>query len=147
MMPTEAAREPIRQAWRDIHEALYYAANATRCAQFTDFADLHARRSDIEGDLDALRCMQQGGRLTGDQVRRYERLHEGFTTLMRQEIGVLSADAVAGFVLAVQALEEQLWALVPTAHLPAGMFAPSHDAERGRLHLVRRDRRTGGFSH
>ena len=70
MMPTEAAREPIRQAWRDIHEAVYYAANATRCAQFADFADLRARRSDIEGDLDALRCMRRGGWLAGGQVRR-----------------------------------------------------------------------------
>ena len=147
MMPTEAAREPIRQAWRDIHEAVYYAANATRCAQFTDVADLRARRSDISGDLDALRCMQRAGRLTGDQVQRYERLHEGFTALMRPGIDAPATNVVAGFVLAVQELEAQLWALVPTEQLPAGMFTPSHDAERGKLHLVRRSRRAGDFAH
>ena len=49
MLPREEAREPLRQAWRDIHEAVYYAANATKCAQYTEVADLRARRGDISG--------------------------------------------------------------------------------------------------
>lgn len=145
MLPREESREPIRQAWRDIHEAVYYAANATKCAQFTEVADLRARRGDISGDLDALRCMQRLGRLVSNEARRYEDLHEHFTVLMRPGADAPADGEVAGFVGAVQELETQLWALVPLEQLPAGMFAPTNDTERGRLRLVRRSRRSGAF--
>ena len=36
MSSGEGMRERARQAWRDIHEALYYAADATRCQQRWD---------------------------------------------------------------------------------------------------------------
>lgn len=145
MMSDDGSRERIRQAWRDIHESVYYAANATRCAQFTDFADLRARRGDIDGDLDALRCMQQGGQLTGDEARRYERLHTAFTALMRQEDSVVAA-AVEEFTAEVQALEAVFWALVPVEQLPGGMFAPNGESAPGQFQLVRRSRRAGDFA-
>lgn len=145
MISDDGSRERIRQAWRDIHEAVYYAANATRCAQYTDYADLRARRGDLSGDLDALRCMQQGGQLTGDEARRYERLHLDFTALMRQEDSVVAA-AVEEFTAEVQALEAVFWALVPVEQLPGGMFAPSGDSTAGQFHLVRRSRRAGDFA-
>ncbi len=145
MPPVDGSRERIRQAWRDIHEAVYYAANATRCAQYTDFADLRARRSDLSGDLDALRCMQQGGKLTGDEARRYERLHTAFTILMHEEEDVVAA-AAEEFATAVHDLEAVFWALVPAEQLPGGMFAPSGESTAGQFHLVRRSRRSGDFT-
>ena len=81
----------------------------------------------------------------GDEAHRYVGLHERFSALMRPGGGVPAADAVTGFVVAVQELETQLWALVPIEQLPGGMFAPTHDAERGKLRLVRRSRRSGAF--
>jgi hypothetical protein len=144
MLPDDGARARIRQAWRDIHEAVSYAANATRCAQYTDFADHRARRGDLSGDLDALRCMQQGGQLTSDEARRYERLHTAFGILMREEDSVVAA-AVDEFMDAVHALEATFWALVPVEQLPGGMFAPSADGTTGQLRLIRRSRRAGDF--
>ena len=145
MIPDDGSRERIRQAWRDIHESVYYAANATRCAQYTDFADLRARRGDISGDLDTLRCMQQGGQLTGDEARRYERLYEAFTILMREEDSVVT-DAVEEFTAAVHELEAVFWALVPAEQLPGGMFVPSAESTTGQFQLVRRSRRAGDFA-
>lgn len=141
-MPEEATRERARQAWRDIHEALYYAADATRCAQYTDFSTLRARRGDICGDLDALRCMEQGGVLPGDAVRRYARQHADFTALMRP-VGEVNQEEIAAFIAVVQELEAQIWLLVPVERLPVGMFASVDIGQSGRLRLVRRSHRAG----
>lgn len=135
--------ERARRAWRDIHEAVHYAANATRCVQYTDFADLRARRGDLCGDLDALRCMQQGGKLTGDAARRYEHLHADFTAFMSQDGDPEDEAALDGFVAAVHDLEEQLWAIVPSEQLPVGMFAPVSIGTSDQIRLVRRRHRTG----
>jgi hypothetical protein len=136
-------RERARREWRAIHEAVHYASNATRCVQYTDFADLRARRGDIRGDLDALRCMQQNGQLVGDAARRYEQLHAEFTTLMRQDGDLGAETAIDGFVAALNALEEQLWALVPAEQLPVGMFTPVNIGTSDRIRLVRRKHRSG----
>lgn len=138
-----AGRERARRAWRDIHEAVHHASDATGCAQYAVFADLRARRGDVLGDLDALQCMQQNGQLTDDAARRYERLHADFTALMRQGDQPEPGAAIEGFIAAVQDLEEQLWALVPAERLPAGMFAPVNVGTSGQVRLVRRLRRTG----
>ena len=146
LLPGVGTRERVRQAWRDIHEAVYYAANATRCAQFADFADLRARRGDMGGDLDALRCMQQGGQLVGDAARCYEHLHADFTALMRRGDDAGVDAATEAFTAAVHELEVQLWALVPVEQLPVGMFAPVNVGTSGQLRLVRRYRRAGDFA-
>lgn len=143
VLPGEGLTERARRAWRDIHEALYYAADATKCAQYADYGTLRARRGDICGDLDALRCIEQGGLLPGDAARRYERLHADFTALMR--LGDDEADNARGedFIAAVGEMETQLWTLVPVEQLPVEMFAPVRVGTSGRIHLVRRSRRTG----
>jgi hypothetical protein len=143
MMPEEGTRERARQAWRDIHEALYYAADVTKCAQYADYGTLRARRSDICGDLDALRCMEQGGFMPGEAARRYARLHADFTALMRPGDEADDNQGAETFVDAVGELETQIWALVPVERLPVGMFASVDIGQSGRLRLVRRSRRAG----
>jgi hypothetical protein len=133
----------VRRAWRDIHEALYYAANVTKCAQYEDYGALRARRGDICGDLDALRCMEQGGFLPGDAAKRYERLHADFTALMRLGDDEAVNSRAEGFIAAAGEMETQLWTLVPVEQLPVEMFAPARAGASGRIHLVRRSRRTG----
>jgi hypothetical protein len=141
----QAMRERIRRAWRDIHEALYYAANATRCDQYTDHGTLRARRGDICGDLDALRCMEQGGHLPVDTARRYERMHADFSALMRLRDGDAVNAEVEEFIAAVGELETQFWTLVPVEQLPVEMFASLRVGASGRIRLVRRSRRAGDF--
>ena len=143
MMPEEGTRERARQAWRDIHEALYYAADTTKCAQYADYGTLRARRGDICGDLDALRCMEQGGFLPGEAARRYARLHADFTALMRQGDEAGNDPSTEPFMAEVHELEAQIWALVPVERLPVGMFASIDIGQSGRLRLVRRSRRAG----
>jgi hypothetical protein len=142
-LPGEVLSERVRRSWRDIHEALYYAADATKCAQFEHYGLLPARRGDICGDLDALRCMEQGGFLPGDAARRYERLHADFTALMRLGDGEGIETRAAGFIDAAGEMETQIWALVPVEQLPVEMFAPVRVGTSGRIHLVRRSRRSG----
>jgi hypothetical protein len=143
VLPGEGLNERVRRSWRDIHEALYYAADATRCAQYRDCGPLRARRGDICGDLDALRCMEQGGFLPGDAARCYEQLHAAFTALMRLEADEASQASGEAFIAAVGEMETQLWILVPVEQLPVEMFAPVRIDPSGRIHLVRRSRRTG----
>jgi hypothetical protein len=143
MMPEGGTRERTRQAWRDIHEALYYAADATKCAQYADYGSLRARRGDICGDLDALRCMEQGGFLPGEAARHYARLHADFTVLMRPGDDTGNDPVAEGFMAAVHELEAQIWTLVPVERLPVGMFASVDVGQSGRLRLVRRSRRAG----
>ncbi len=143
MIAGDATRERVRQVWRDIHEAVYYAANVTGCAQYTDIADLRARRSDLGGDLDALRCIERGGRLVSADVQQYERLHADFTDLMRWAGDEPSPKAVEQFTTEVYGLETRVWAIVPTEHLPSGMIAQVVDDSNGKARTVRRVRRTG----
>lgn len=143
VLPKEGLPERVRRAWRDIHEALYYAAEVTKCAQYADYGPLRARRGDICGDLDALRCMEQGGFLPSDAARRYERLHADFTALMRLGNGAGLETRAEAFVSAAGEMESQLWILVPVEQLPVEMFAPVRVGTTGRIHLVRRSRRSG----
>lgn len=142
MIFEDGTGERARQAWRDIHEALYHAADATRCAQYADDSSMRARRGDIGGDLGALRCMEQGGFLPGETARHYARLHADFTALMRPASGA-DPPETAAFIAAVQELEAQVWLLVPVERLPVGMFAPVDIGKSGRIRLVRRSRRAG----
>ena len=50
----ETARDRIGEAWRDLHESVYYAADATGCAQFIKFADLRARSGNADADIESL---------------------------------------------------------------------------------------------
>ena len=138
-------RERVSQAWRDLHEAVYYAADATGCAQFIQFADLQGRRGDAAADLESLRCMHKAGRLTGDEVLRYQRLSATHDAIMRAPMGWPDTEPEAATVLSFAAeagdIEAQIWRLVPDAGLPGDMRETIIDPQDGRARVTRRGRR------
>ena len=138
-----AVRERLRQAWRDVHEAVYYAANAAGCAQFVQVADHQARRGDAAADIEVLRCIQRLGRLTGDEAQGYRSLHATYTLLMRSVGGALATDEAECFIREAHALEARVWSVVPAEQLPGGMFTTTDDPASGQLRLARRVRRGG----
>lgn len=138
-------RERVSQAWRDLHEAVYYAADATGCAQFIQFADLQSRRGDSAADLESLRCMHKAGRLTGDEVLRYQRLSATHDAIMRTPMGrpdtEPEAATVRSFVAEAGDVETQVWRLVPDTGLPGGMRETIIDPQDGHARVMRRGRR------
>lgn len=139
------AHDRIGDAWRDLHEAVYYAADATGCAQFIQFADLRARRGNAAADIESLQCMQKMGRLASVEVLQYQRLHADHTRLIQEGNGALPDTLVDRFVSAAQELEERIWRVVPDDKLPDSMLTRVNDPASGQAHLVRKDRRGGSF--
>ena len=140
-----AARERVSQAWRDLHESVYYAADITGCAQFIQFADHQARRSDAAADIEVLRCIYKAGRLTGDEVLQYQHLHAHYIDLVRAADGSFPTDVINQFVEAAQELEERIWQVVPNEKLPSGMVTRSTDPQTGQLGTIRKSRRSAKF--
>ncbi len=139
----DKARDRLGEAWRDLHEAVYYAADATGCAQFIQFADLRARRGNAAADIESLQCIQKTGGLTGGEVRQYERLDADHTRLIQAAIGDVPDAHVDRFVSATQELEQRIWRVIPDDKLPGSMFTRVNDPTSGQAHLVRKNRRGG----
>jgi len=140
-----AARERVSQAWRDLHESVYYAADITGCAQFIQFADHQARRSDVAADIESLRCIYKAGHLSGDEVLQYQRLHAHYIDLVRAADGGFPQDIINQFVEAAQELEARIWQVVPNEKLPSGMVTKSTDPQTGELGMIRKSRRGATF--
>jgi hypothetical protein len=141
----ETGRERIGEAWRDLHEAVYYAADATGCAQFISFADLQSRRGDPDADIASLHCIQKTGRLASTEVQQYQRLHLEHTRLIRAANSDWTEESVGQFLAAAQALEARIWRVVPDERLPSGMLAQVNSPTGEGAYLVRKDRRGGTF--
>ena len=143
-----AGRERVSRAWRDLHEAVYRAADATGCAQYIQIGDIQARQNSAAADIESLRCMRTAGRITGDEVARYRNLGAIYSTLMSAPIGrpdtEPAADDARAFADEAGDLETAIWAVVPDEALPGSMWARVVDPVSGIGRLVRRLRLGGG---
>lgn len=139
------ARDRLSEAGRDLHEAVYYAADATGCAQYIWVDELQARRGDAAADIESLRCIRKAGRLVGEEERQYRRLHTEHVRLVREANDDASGDSVGRFVDAARELEVRIWQIVPDNALPSGMLARIGGLTDGHQYLIRKDRRSGTF--
>ncbi len=142
------ARDRLSEAWRDLHEAVYYAADATGCAQFLWFGDLQARRGDAAADIESLRCIRKAGRLVGEEELRYQRLYAEHTRLIREandSISGDSGDSMERFIAAARELEVRIWQIVPDNALPSGMLTRIGSLTGEQHSFARKDRRGGVF--
>jgi hypothetical protein len=140
-----AGRERVSRAWRDLHEAVYHAADATGCAQYIQLGNIQARQNSAAADIESLRCMRSAGKITGSEVARYRKLSANYSTLMFVPIGhpdtEPEAEDAQAFASEAGELEATIWEVVPDEALPGGMRDAVVDPETGVIRMVRRSRR------